>query len=290
MPAIRKTMKTYKKLQKKKNTRKSKKGGVFGTLLKTGLGAAALAKGQQTQLTGPGYAVGRPHPSRNGRLNVLPTPTPRVAPFFDKHTIASERVWPTPTPGPTGWLDPAPGTRWVSPPEVQTWNPYLRGDPNEVVDYYEGYSAKDKSKRLAEDKAAGINHDSVPRKNTPMWKAAASWSVDLPNKDLTTYTPMHWKSFAERGRALGMNVPLNDPRNSNVSVSAKWANVPNSVNTRILRHQMYHSGNAPLRMNGYEWSGENGQYGSMKWGKPVPKHWRNSEKTHSNNNVMPGLE
>jgi len=247
----------------------------------------ALGQGQ-THMVGPGpYSMGIPYPSRNTPyLNVYPTPTPTPGPgslwtmkngtqLVMPKQHAMERVWPTPLPGApkgmfNGAFDPPPGSRYISPPEVQTWNPYLRGDPHEVVDYYEGYSAKDKAAREAEDAAAGIVRTQVERQDTPMWKAALSWSAQLPSTQWSSYNPIEWEMYARQGRALGMNVPMNDPRTGPAS-DPKWAGVPQSISKNVLQSQLYHAGQGPM-----PGSLRNGR---GKGGINLEKHWNKSEKT-----------
>jgi hypothetical protein len=288
------------KVQRRNKRSKTRRGG---GLKAAALGAAALASGMrpgpgptpvpalgmgQTHMVGPGpYALGVPYPSRNTPyLNVYPTPTPTPGPgslwtmkngtqLVMPKQHAMERVWPTPLPGAVkgmwnGAFDPPAGSRYISPPEVQTWNPYLRGDPHEVVDYYEGYSAKDKAAREAEDAAVGIVREPVERQDTPMWKAALSWSAQLPSTQWSSYNPIEWEMYARQGRALGMNVPLNDPRTGPAS-DPKWAGVPQQIAKNVLQSQLYHAQLGPM-----PGSLRNGR---GKGGINLEKHWNKSEKT-----------
>jgi len=273
-----------KRVQRNKRT-KTRRGGA---LKAAALGLGALATGAyqplgqgQTALSGPGpYAMGRPFPTRNRvGLNVYPTPTPSAGPgsmgrigthqYVNEARHANEHIWPTPTPGPAvkGWFDPAPGTRYIAPPEVQTWNPYLRGDPDEVVDYYEGYSQRDKTTREAADAEAGTTRDPVIRRDTPMWKAAEAWSLELPSTHYSTYNPIQWEAYARKGRELGMNVPLEDPRVA-ATPNANWAAVPARLPRNILQSQLYHSQRGPVPGMGLSNKG--------KGGINLPRHWTNS--------------
>jgi len=276
-----------------RRTKRSTRRG--GALKAAALAAAALASGAsgqqymgqgQTQLAGPGpYAMGRPYPSRTAPgLNVLPTPTPSAGPgsvrrfgngstYVNLRNHAMEGVWPTPKPGAVkgmfnGAFDPPAGSRYIAPPEVQTWNPYLRGDPHEIVDYYEGYSAKDKAAREANDAAIGVVREPVPRDQTPMWKAAETWSADLPSTQYSSYNPVQWEAYARRGRELGMNVPLNDPRTGPAS-NPKWANVPPAIFKNVIKSQLYHNQRAPL---------PGGPPNRGKGGITLERHWNQSEK------------
>jgi len=128
------------------------------------------------------------------------------------------------------------GTRYTSGPEIQTWNPYLRGDPEEMVDYYEGFSNADRKARMNTEGDGGM----VKRKNTPMWKAAMRHSADLPSRmSRANESDAAWKSWAEKGRSLGMNIPLNDPRSQKMP-PANWANVPELGPGWFLKRQLYH--------------------------------------------------
>ena len=284
-----------------KARRQTRKGG----MLKAALAAAALATGAQgaKQALGQGtsYPVGPygssiPAPSRNvAGLSVLPQ---NYTPAYIKNSaypkgrlfpsnLAHYKGWPQ-SPNtyvaPTTWRDHMSsvgnvGTRYTSSPEIQTWNPYLRGDPEEVVDYYEGFSAADRKARMNTEGDGGM----VKRKNTPMWKAALRHSAKLPEfKDASAYTdPKNanrgkyrvlesdaaWTHWAETGRKLGMNIPLNDPRRS-PNPPANWANVPHMGPGWFMNEQLYHHGLTP----------KNSMTGPrMKGNAALPEsNWRNS--------------
>lgn len=255
----------------------TRKGGVLKKLAAATLAATAAASaGPQTKMTGPApYAMGAPaFPSRNGRLNVLPSPTPAPMKWESVSNHASRPVWPTPTPRPNGskaefgYFEPKPGTRWVAPPEVQTWNPYLRGDPNELVDYYDGLtkSYADKLKKEQGEKGK------VPRKETPAWRAAEFISVDLPDRTTSESNKMkndRWAYWSQRGRNMGLNIPRFDPRTS-LTMNEGWQNVPDRVNNKVLSKQLYYAEKAPGSAWGNGWAGEYGQYGQMRGNAPVP--------------------
>jgi len=282
-----------------RRTKKAKRGGVKGLTMAALAATASAARPEaQTHMVGPAYAQSIPPPSRQGRLNVYPTPTPSPGPasinrwtsqttgntyeWVNKYRHAYEPVWPKANPGRVkgmfeGAFDPKEGTRWVAPPEVQTWNPYLRGDSKEIVDYYEGYSEADKAKFIAKDEKAGLIREKVPRQNTPMWRAAESWSVHLP--EVSEKGPnLEWESFANQGRKLGMNVPLKDPRIYKKGVDPKWLNVPERIDNEILRTQLYHNVKKPFipinkgPLQGMINDGPSYMKGSME----KPYHWQES--------------
>jgi hypothetical protein len=264
---------------------KTRRGGV----LKTALAAAALATGAQAKSAlgqgvtprgvGP-YGMNRPAPSRNvAGLNVIPEniihPDPYTAKFaypkgkFFPNQLADFPGWPKPGPGFVEsnnlWLNThhKKGTRHTSEPEIQTWNPYLRGDPEEVVDYYEGFSNADKKARMNTEGDGG----KVKRKNTPMWKAAMRHSAKLPPRLMNKHeSDLKWTQWAEEGRELGMNIPLNDPRVAE-SPNPNWANVPEASPEWYLSEQLYHHGELPKMSLGKP---------KMKGNKPFPENWKNS--------------
>lgn len=290
-----------------RRTQKAKKGS--GLLGLAGLATAAAASpGQSKMNLGPGYLQSIPNPARNGRLMVHPTPTPTPSAASmqsftmkngTRHTWvntkahAYEPVWSKSNsfvPGAfSGAFDPKEGTRWRAPPEVQTWNPYLRGDPKEIVDYYEGYGAADKARLVAADKEAGLIREQVPRKDTPMWKAAQSWSVHLPPASTPERRSLLWESFADQGRKLGMNVPMKDPRIYKKGVNAKWLNVPESVDNEVLAAQLYHHGLKPLaQYNGNPLSGMRNigrSNMSVKGSKPAKYLLKTSNLGKNSNNL-----
>jgi hypothetical protein len=284
-----------------RKTRKTRKGGMLKTALATALlasgaqGKTALGEGK-SYLVGP-YGSEIPHPSRNvAGLSVLPqnvTPSylknrayPK-GPLFPPNIAHYNRGWPQ-SPNTfvksTGMVDymssvGAYGTRYTSAPEIQTWNPYLRGDPEEMVDYYEGYSNADKKLRMNKEGTGGL----VKRKDTPMWKAALRHSAELPEfYDSDYYTTLSdgtkklllskshsdsmWKAWAEKGRNLGMDIPLEDPRRSE-HPPADWADVPSLGSGWVLKEQLYHHGLAPKKyMDRYR----------MKGNLPLNHNWRRS--------------
>ena len=291
------------KTKRNNRTRKNKtsrggmlKGFAAATALASGVkGNTALGKGMTLRGVGP-WGMNRPHPARNvAGLSVLPvngTPSYMVNRAYPKGplyptNLAGFKGWPNSGPGfveSNSWHNRGvnKGTRYASEPEIQTWNPYLRGDPEEVVDYYEGFSNADKAARMATNGDGG----KVKRKNTPMWKAAMRHSVKLPafksasNYNSDTKLAKHgemqqmisdnqWEKWAEDGRKLGMNIPINDPRRA-TKPNAKWANVPHTSPDWFLGEQLYHHGQVPKtnlwgqpRMKGNRafpepnWSGSN---------------------------------
>ena len=245
----------------KRNNRTRKNKTRRGGMLKAALAATALATGAQGKSAlgqgvtprgvGP-YGMNRPAPSRNvAGLSVMPvngTPSYMAnraypkGPLFPTN-LASYKGWPN--AGSTyiknNWSKHLEGTRYTSEPEVQTWNPYLRGDPEEVVDYYEGFSNADRAARMATNGDGG----KVKRKNTPMWKAAMRHSSKLPSVETSkNISEWKWQKWAEDGRKLGMNIPLNDPRTS-AKPNANWANAPHVTPSWYLDEQLYHHGELP---------------------------------------------
>ena len=219
---------------------------------------------------------------RNGRLTVSPTPLPTPpSRSMSRDEYYNAKIWPTPTPVPegqkpvVGWMDPEPGTRWIAPPEIQTWNPYLRGEPDELVDFYEGYTFLDTMARM---QAPGFANClcSVKRRDTPMWRAAELLSVELPSRDNLESDALkdsRWEHFAKRATKMGMDIPLKDPRVYPTD-DPRWQDVPSSIDNRVLRHQLYHALRYPLdygRYDGRAWPPETG--GSMKGRAPRPQVW-----------------
>jgi hypothetical protein len=104
-----------------------------------------------------------------------------------------------------------------------------------------------------------------------------------------------WGYWSERGRNLGLNIPRFDPRTS-VTLDEGWHNVPDRVNSKVLRQQLYYSEKAPMSAWGNTWAGEYGQYGQMRGNAPVPNFlqegrmkkmremYNRSNKTKKNNN------
>jgi hypothetical protein len=245
----------------KRNNRTRRNKTRRGGMLKAALAATALATGVQGKsVLGQGvtprgvgpYGMNRPAPSRNvAGLSVLPvngTPSYMAnraypkGPLFPKN-LAHYKGWPSSGPSyvQNNWSKHLEGTRYTSEPEVQTWNPYLRGDPETVVDYYEGFSNADRAARMATNGDGG----KVKRKNTPMWKAAMRHSSKLPSVETNkNISQMRWQKWAEDGRKLGMNIPLNDPRTS-ATPNAKWANAPHYTPSWYLDQQLYHHGEIP---------------------------------------------
>jgi hypothetical protein len=245
----------------KRNNRTRKNKTRRGGMLKAALAAAALATGAQGKSAlgqgvtprgvGP-YGMNKPAPSRNvAGLSVMPvngTPSYMAnrafpkGPLFPKN-LANYKGWPNAgsTYVANNWSKHLEGTRYTSEPEVQTWNPYLRGDPEEVVDYYEGFSNNDKATRMATNGDGG----KVKRKNTPMWKAAMRHSSKLPSVETSkNISEWKWQKWAEEGRKLGMNIPLNDPRTA-ATPNVNWANAPHVTPSWFLDEQLYHHGELP---------------------------------------------
>jgi len=207
------------------------------------------------------------------------------------------QIWPLPLPVAqnqpvmVGWFDtilakftdPSPGTRWIAPPEIQTWNPYLRGDPDELVDFYEGYSAEDAMLRRWTPTVPNCDC-LVKRRDTPMWRAAELLSVELPDRDNSEETWLkdaRWVDFAERGRSMGMDVPLEDPRII-TSADPRWRDLPSSIDNRVLRHQLYHVHRYALdytSFDGRAWPPDTG--GRMKDGTPRPIVWTRPKDSSS---------
>lgn len=224
------------------------------------------------------WSAADPHPSRTGRLIVLPTPLPEPPSLaMTRDQYYTMQIWPLPEPQGrvTGWFDPSPGTRWIAPPELQTWNPYLRGDPDELVDFYEGYMAEDALLRRWTPTVPNCDCR-VKRRDTPMWRAAELLSVELPDRDSSEESWLkdaRWADFAERGRSMGMDIPLDDPRVV-TPPDPRWQDVPRSIDNRVLRHQLYHVSRYPLDYTSYDgrtWPPETG--GRMKGGAPRPIVW-----------------
>ena len=229
-----------------------------------------------------------PPDGRNGRLTARPSPLPTPPTrSMSRDEYYNAKIWPTPAPLPegqkpvVGWLDPEPGTRWIAPPEIQTWNPFLRGDPDELVDFYEGYTFLDTVARMQTPDLPNCLC-SVKRRDTPMWRAAELLSVELPSRDTTESDALkdsRWKHFAERARAMGMDPPLKDPRVYPTD-DPRWQDVPSSIDNRVLRHQLYHVLRYPLdygRYDGMAWPPETG--GSMKGRSPRPQVWTRSSSS-----------
>jgi hypothetical protein len=233
------------------------------------------------EVPAPDWMNPSPFPSRTGRLNVSPSPLPDAPHLVLRDEYYNARIWPMPTPLPAnqkpvvGWIDPNPGTRWIAPPELQTWNPYLRGDPDEIVDYYEGYTLADKLARQATP-VANCNCR-VKRRDTPMWRAAELFSIDLPARDNSEPDGLkdaRWEAYAARGQAWGMDVPMEDPRVI-TPLDPRWQDVPPHIDNIVLRHQLYHSLRAPLDYSGdatYHVDPANG--GRMKGDSARPIIWQ----------------
>jgi hypothetical protein len=298
---------TKRRTSSRKN--KTRKGGVFktalaATALATGAMANKIPLGKGVTPVGVGaYGINRPAPSRNvAGLSVMRENT---TPSYLKNRVAHSsnnyskgKLTPKNAAMMPGWPQPKSnnfvpsstwknwtlasepvGTRYTAPPEIQTWNPYLRGDPEEVVDFYEGFSNADKKKLMETDGDGGM----VKRKNTPMWQAAMRHSAKLPDfKSASNYgstnanhgkqqeqiSNLMWQQWATEGRKMGMNIPLNDPRRQS-SPPAEWANVPSLVPSWYAKQQFHH-GLGPLPSQNI--------FGTptMKGNKPLPVNWKNS--------------
>jgi len=150
------------------------------------------------------------------------------------------------------FYDPEPGktTRYNSNPEVQTWNPYVTGDPEAMVDYFEGYTPADKQ-ALIDKFHGGVDPGwTVRRQDTPMYTLASLVSTEVPeyNPSNLQRSKLQYLSWALKARSSGMKVPLTDPRAA-VKKTGLWGNMPNFISeAKVLRTQLEKHNKAPRNL------------------------------------------
>ena len=152
----------------------------------------------------------------------------------------------------TWGVNPVAGSRFISEPEVQTWMPYVTGNPDEKVDYFEGYSAVDKAALIDTfyTKKGLDAPGQVERRFTPMYIFASIMAVDLPEyrPDQKELSDSRYEAWAERCKAGGMRaIPLKDPRSLPADEKpAVGAHFPEYVPKGMLLNQLVAHGRAPL--------------------------------------------
>lgn len=144
-------------------------------------------------------------------------------------------------------------SKWIYAAEISYWNIYCTGNPEQKVSYFEGYTEADAAllKRELDTKKITVP-GTLALGQSPLFLIAMAHSLSLPD-----YNSGQWRKWSCLGRAMGLNIPLEDPRNEpdyNKRVG-NFRNTPNIIFRDIIEHKMVAHGIHPNVILKDAWKG-----------------------------------